>query len=84
VLDNSSLATEIAPARLEIFRRALGTLLDAPVFADDHADVEQLVAAVNGTLSGGESFGREEAVRALEKMTEMNQIMLSGDLVYKV
>ncbi|KAL2137426.1 hypothetical protein VTI74DRAFT_47 [Chaetomium olivicolor] len=77
----------ISEQRLEVFRRALGQLLNTPLFEDDSAGVDELIEAVNrkvGSGNGG-SFGREEAVKALREMDGRNQIMYTnGELVYKI
>ena len=67
----------ISEQRLEVFRRALGQLLNTALFEDDSAGVAELIEAVNkkvGSGSGGK-FGREEAVKALREMDGRNQIM---------
>jgi DNA replication licensing factor MCM3 len=74
----------ITPARLNVFQRALAALLEAPVFSDDYADVDPLLEEVNKSVGTASAFGKEEALKALEEMTEKNQIMLSGNQVYKV
>ncbi|KAK1907798.1 hypothetical protein P3342_006127 [Pyrenophora teres f. teres] len=77
----------ITPARLQVFQTALGQLIDGPLFANDAADVEPLVAAVNARLGSGtgrEAFGNEEAEKALEALSERNKIMFSGGIVYKI
>ena len=77
----------ITPARLQVFQTALGQLIDSPLFANDAADVEPLVSAVNARLGGGsgrEAFGADEAEKALEALSERNKIMYSGGIVYKI
>jgi DNA replication licensing factor MCM3 len=77
----------ITPARLQVFQTALGQLIDGPLFANDAADVEPLVAAVNARLGGGAgraAFGEDEAEKALEALSERNKIMYSGGIVYKI
>ncbi|KAF1949541.1 MCM-domain-containing protein [Byssothecium circinans] len=77
----------ITPQRLQIFQTALGQLIDGPLFANDAADVEPLVAAVNARLGSGAgrgAFGDEEAEKALEALSERNKIMYSGGIVYKI
>ncbi|KAF2639650.1 DNA replication licensing factor MCM3 [Massarina eburnea CBS 473.64] len=77
----------ITPQRLQVFQTALGQLIDGPLFANDAADVEPLVAAVNARLGGGsnrQAFGEEEAEAALEALSERNKIMYSGGIVYKI
>ncbi|KAF2089733.1 DNA replication licensing factor mcm3 [Saccharata proteae CBS 121410] len=75
----------VSPARLQVFMTALGQLIDGPLFANDAADVEPLVAAVNARLPrGAERFGEAEAERALEGLSERNKVMYSGGIVYKI
>lgn len=66
----------IAPARLRVFRAALGQLLNTSLFQNEAADLEPLVGAVNARLGRGDAaFGDKEAVKALEEMGERNEIM---------
>jgi DNA replication licensing factor MCM3 len=77
----------ITPARLQVFQNALGQLIDGPLFANDAADVEPLVAAVNARLGSGagrSAFDEDEAEKALEALSERNKIMYSGGIVYKI
>ena len=68
--------TTMQPGRLQAFQTALGRLMNGPLFANDAADVEPLVAAVNARLGPGEEeFEEEEAVKALEALSERNKIM---------
>lgn len=67
----------ISSERLTTFRTALGQLLNGPLFEGDSAEVDAIVDAVNrrvGTQGGG-AFRREEAVAALKKMDERNDVM---------
>ena len=88
--DTQSQEEEAAPEpisapRLQAFQTALGQLIDGPLFANDAADVEPLVAAVNARLRAGEErFGDVEAVKALEELNERNKIMFTGGIVYKL
>ncbi|GAB7350217.1 hypothetical protein MBLNU459_g0873t1 [Dothideomycetes sp. NU459] len=78
-------AEPISAARLQAFQTALGQLIDGPLFANDAADTEPLVAAVNARLRSGESsFGSAEAEKALEELNDRNKIMYSGGIVYKI
>jgi DNA replication licensing factor MCM3 len=82
---SSSDPVTISPARLQVFQIALGQLIDGPLFANDAADVEPLVAAVNARLARGDKkFGDQEANAALEELNERNKIMLSQGVVYKL
>lgn len=82
---NGTTSQTISAPRLQAFQTALGQLIDGPLFANDAADVEPLVAAVNARLRSGEGrFDDGEALRALEELNERNKIMLSGGIVYKL
>ncbi|AEO55153.1 hypothetical protein MYCTH_2298672 [Thermothelomyces thermophilus ATCC 42464] len=66
----------ISEARLEVFRRALGQLLNTSLFEeDDSAGVDELIEAVNAKVGRQQRFTREEAVKALREMDARNQIM---------
>lgn len=69
----------LQPARLGVFRQALGSLMGTRLFTDgDTADVEELIGAVNTAIrSQGQAqvFQRPEAIQALRSMNEMNQLM---------
>ncbi|KAM7204446.1 DNA replication licensing factor mcm3 [Naviculisporaceae sp. PSN 640] len=79
---------KIAPARYEIFRRALGQLLNTPLFEDDSAAVDDLIEAVNRKIPGsaaGGRFEKTEAIKALKELDARNMIMYTdGELVYKI
>ncbi|KAK3669861.1 MCM DNA helicase complex subunit [Recurvomyces mirabilis] len=78
-------AGPINVSRLQAFQTALGQLIDGPLFANDAADVEPLVAAVNARLRSSEArFEDDEAMKALEELNDRNKIMLSGGVVYKI
>ncbi|KAK8105821.1 MCM2/3/5 family-domain-containing protein [Apiospora kogelbergensis] len=77
----------ISSERLATFRSTLGQLLNTDLFDDDSADVGEVITAVNGRVGSrnGGAFGRDEAVKALKRMDEANQVMYTdGDLVYKI
>ncbi|KAI5921672.1 MCM2/3/5 family-domain-containing protein [Camillea tinctor] len=81
-----NLDAPITAERLVTFRTTLGQLLNTDLFDDDSANVGDVIEAVNGRLGGrGAAFSREEAIKALKKMDDANQIMYTdGDLVYKI
>ncbi|KAL2755193.1 hypothetical protein ACRALDRAFT_1035321 [Sodiomyces alcalophilus JCM 7366] len=96
-LDDAELATDAATLtisgepithqRFSEFRATLGQLLHTALFEDDSADVNSVIQGVNRKLdsNGGVAFSKEEAVMALRKMDEANQIMYTeGELVYKI
>ncbi|KAI4162271.1 MAG: hypothetical protein LQ342_004140 [Letrouitia transgressa] len=66
---------EITPARLRVFRTALGQLLNTPLFQNEAADIEPLVQAVNGKLGLEPTFERAEANVALNEMQGRNEVM---------
>ena len=68
---------------MQEFQDALGSLIDGPLFANDAADVEPLVAAINARITS-EQFGDAEASRVLEVLGERNRIMYSGGIVYRI
>ena len=75
----------ISSGRLQVFQTALGQLIEGPLFTNDAADVEPLIAAVNARLRSGDTrFEQGEAIKALEELTDRNKIMLSGGIVYKI
>ncbi|KAK4553775.1 MCM DNA helicase complex subunit [Recurvomyces mirabilis] len=83
--DEEAAAGPISAPRLQAFQTALGQLINGPLFANDAADVEPLVAAVNARLRSSEArFEDDEAMKALEELNDRNKIMLSGGVVYKI
>ncbi|KAL2157498.1 hypothetical protein VTH06DRAFT_6049 [Thermothelomyces fergusii] len=76
----------ISEARLEVFRRALGQLLNTSLFEEeDSAGVDDVIEAVNAKVGRQQRFTRDEAVKALREMDARNQIMYTdGELVYKI
>jgi len=70
--------------RIQNFQSALGQLIDGPLFANDAADVEPLVAAVNTRVGERRGFDMEEAEKILEILSERNRVMFSGGIVYKI
>ena len=84
--DQDQVATStISAGRLQLFQSTLGQLIDGPLFANDAADVEPLVAEMNARLRRGQAaFGEAEAEAALAELNERNKIMYSGGIVYKI
>ncbi|KAF1994305.1 MCM-domain-containing protein [Amniculicola lignicola CBS 123094] len=74
----------ISPARLRVFQAALGKLIDGPLFVNDTADAEPLIAAVNTRIGREAPFEKAEAEKALEALSEQNKIMFSDGMVYKL
>ena len=87
--DNASAAAHTQNAepsneRIQQFQSTLGQLIDGPLFANDAADVEPLVAAVNTRVGERMGFEMEEAEKILEILSERNRVMFSGGIVYKI
>ncbi|PQE31225.1 MCM2 3 5 family protein [Rutstroemia sp. NJR-2017a WRK4] len=85
-VNSADTAAAITPDRLSVFRTALGQLMQTALFEDDSANVDAIVEAVNRKVRGAAGgFERAEAVAALKKMDEHNDVMYTdGDLVYKI
>lgn len=67
---------KVNPARLRIFRTALGGLLNnSTLFQNDAADFDPLLDAVNSRVSREDRFGVEESKRVLREMGERNEVM---------
>lgn len=72
-----SLDAPISDERLAAFRSALGPLMNTDLFDEDAAEVDELIERVNGRIgsrSGG-AFSKEEAIKALKNMDQLNEIM---------
>lgn len=68
---------ELTTARLAEFRAALGREWGGQLFEDGSAEKDDVIAAVNVRVqaNGGPAFRTAEAVKALTKMDEANDIM---------
>lgn len=67
---------KVNPARLRIFRSALGGLLNNnTLFQNDAADFDPLLDAVNSRVGREDRFGVEEGKRVLREMGERNEVM---------
>lgn len=73
--DISTGPLNITPARLRVFRSALGQLLNTPLFQNESADVEPLIAAVNSRVGREPTFELAEAKAALTEMQDRNEVM---------
>ncbi|KAB5577770.1 MCM2/3/5 family-domain-containing protein [Coniochaeta sp. 2T2.1] len=73
--DNNNNPPPISEERVDVFKRAMGTLMDTDLFEDDSADLDALIEAVNGKVGRRAAYSKEEAVRALKVMDERNMIM---------
>ncbi|KAL4985555.1 MCM2/3/5 family-domain-containing protein [Aspergillus falconensis] len=89
----SASSEPITPARLTVFRQALGPLMGTTLFSSsDTVDVEELIGAVNAAIRSSRSLGesavfqRPEAIQALKAMNERNELMYLEDdeTVYRI
>jgi DNA replication licensing factor MCM3 len=62
-------------ARVREFQTALGQLINGPLFANDAAEVDPLLDAINAQVGGRKSFDKREAEAILEILSERNKIM---------
>lgn len=53
----------------------MGQLISTDLFADGSANVPDVVRAVNERVGGEAAFGEVEAVAALRRQDELNQVM---------
>ncbi|KAI9739156.1 MAG: MCM DNA helicase complex subunit [Cirrosporium novae-zelandiae] len=78
----------ITDDRGNLFRRTLGRLINTPLFANEAADLGPLVEAVNSRITGEghAKFEKGEAVLALLRMQDANEIMLDEKegIIYKI
>jgi DNA replication licensing factor MCM3 len=72
-----TIAPTVTPQRLQVFRTTLGQLMTTSLFEDESALVEDIIEAVNRSVGGaaGGAFEHTEAIAALKKMDEANNIM---------
>jgi DNA replication licensing factor MCM3 len=70
--------------RQGVFQRALASLLDAPVFADESAQVGALLEEINKKVGASQAFSMEEATMALQQMQEEDKIYFTEGIVYRV
>ena len=70
--------------RYALFRRTLSTLFGGVFDGDEMWTLQTIVNAVNNALTGAAHFGVEEAVAILQRMTDNEELMLSGEVVYKI
>jgi len=83
----ASASQGITPQRQQMFQRAMGSLLNTPVFDAElgAAEVEPLLHEINQKVGTGNEFSRTEGEAALKAMTDANLIMYTeGGLVYRV
>jgi len=69
---------------LKLFRTRLAKLFATRLQDDEQFFFTDLLELINEGLSTDELFGTAEATIACEVMTEANELMLSGDIVYKI
>lgn len=73
--NDSTGPVNIVPARLRVFRTALGQLLNTSLFQNESAEVVPLVEAVNSRIGQEPNFEMAEARAALIQMEDRNEVM---------
>ena len=85
---NMTLAQPSTPSneRVNTFQQCLGQLIDGPMFANEAADVEPVVEAVNRLAgeTGQSGFEMNEAESVLGVLAERNRVMYESGIVYKL
>lgn len=71
--------------RNDLFRKRIAYALALPAFMDDETvPLAQLMPHINEGLSAGTLFREEEATKALEAMTAVDELLYSDGTIYKV
>lgn len=70
--------------RLKLFRSRVANLFAGKLQDSDQFFFKDLLELVNEGLATDVLFGTQEATLACEAMGEQNDLMLSGDIVYKI
>ncbi|KIJ45741.1 hypothetical protein M422DRAFT_778920 [Sphaerobolus stellatus SS14] len=82
--DDAASNALIKPERLAFFRKRLANLFATKLVEEDSFLLPTLLQNINQGLSTDEMFGTAEATAAAEIMTEAEELMFSGGVVYKV
>ncbi|KAI0726179.1 MCM2/3/5 family-domain-containing protein [Fomitopsis betulina] len=75
---------QLRPERLKLFRSRVANLFAGKLQDSDQFFFKDLLELVNEGLGTDALFGTQEATLACEAMGEQNDLMLSGDIVYKI
>ncbi|KAH9919104.1 ATP dependent DNA helicase [Fomitopsis serialis] len=75
---------QLRPERLKLFRSRVANLFANKLQDSDQVFFKDLREMVNEGLPTDALYGTAEATMACEAMGEQNEIMLSGDIVYKI
>ncbi|KZT65572.1 ATP dependent DNA helicase [Daedalea quercina L-15889] len=75
---------KLRPERLKLFRSRVAGLFASKLQDREEFFLRDLLELVNEGLPTGALFGTAEATMACEAMGERNELMLSGDIVYKI
>ncbi|KAI0321343.1 ATP dependent DNA helicase [Amylostereum chailletii] len=73
----------IRPERLQLFRSRVARLWSTKYQDEDEVFLAELVQSVNEGFEMASLFGTGEAVKALQAMTDANELMLSENIVYR-
>ncbi|KAH9836495.1 ATP dependent DNA helicase [Rhodofomes roseus] len=75
---------QLRPERLKLFRSRVANLFANKLQDSDQFFLTDLLQLVNEGLPTDALFGTAEATMACDAMGEQNELMLSGDIVYKI
>lgn len=75
--DNTPAEQGIRPARYQLFKTTIKQLMNTPLFAGNAVEIDNVVMAVNKSISGSSwgAYERAEAAAALNMMDEENDLM---------
>lgn len=81
-----SIHSTLSPSRFETFRRTLGQIIGSGGLFDGNetASVSTAIETVNKKMQTEDVYSYDEALAALKKMSDLNDIFLTDDTIYKV
>ncbi|CDZ98748.1 atp dependent dna helicase [Phaffia rhodozyma] len=81
---NESQGGVVSPERLALFRSRLGALFSSQYADEEFVQFDDLLPELNTGLPPSDSFGTSEARAMIDTMAKDNEVMFSGDIVYKI
>ena len=75
---------ELISHRLDLFRSRLDHVFNTQLGAEGMLELSELLPLINEGMEVDDLFGSREARQAAERMSELNQVMFSDGVVYKV
>lgn len=74
----------IRPERMQLFRSKLANLFATSLQDEEQIILTELLELINKGLPTDQLFGTAEATFACNAMAEVNELMLSDGIVYKI